>query len=63
MIISFGIVKDFGLVSNGYEVDLNEKLVILQVENSFKLEVLDTKISVNLKSTLNPLTNNANRLD
>ena len=31
MIISFGIVKDFGLVSNGYEVDLNEKLVVLWV--------------------------------
>ena len=29
MIISFGIVKDFGLVSHGYEVDLNEKLVVL----------------------------------
>ena len=29
MIISFGIVKDFGLFSNGYEVDLNEKLVVL----------------------------------
>ena len=28
MIISFGIVNEFGLVSNGYEVDLNEKLVV-----------------------------------
>lgn len=27
-----------------YLVDLNEKLAILQVENSFKLEVLDTKL-------------------
>ena len=44
MILSFRIVKDFKLVSNGYEVDLNEKLVILQVENSFRLEVLDTKV-------------------
>ena len=29
IIVSFGIVKDFGLVSHGYEVDLNEKLVVL----------------------------------